>query len=156
MKTLALIACIGSMILAAGCGDSTSDDAAEQAAAAAKATQQQVSKLENQIQQQAAALRQQKRRASRQARRAARQAASTVKKQVVVDSAEASEPSGPPDVVGLTLTTAEQLLQQAGYQVDADNTDTMFGIMDTDNYTVCTQDDARGTIVPVLAQKYGC
>jgi hypothetical protein len=66
------------------------------------------------------------------------------------------EPEAVPDVVGLPLDVAEELFKKAGYKAAATNTDTTFGIMVPANYTICTQDDARGTIVPVLAQKYGC
>jgi hypothetical protein len=63
----------------------------------------------------------------------------------------------PVNTVGLPLDMAEELLRQDGYRVAAKNTDTTFGIIDPSNYTVCTQGQARGgTIVPVLAQKYGC
>lgn len=74
----------------------------------------------------------------------------------VAKKASKPKPSSPPDTVGLTLTLAEELLEEAGYRVDAENTDTALGIIDTDNYTICTQDPPRGTVVHVLAQKYGC
>jgi hypothetical protein len=63
----------------------------------------------------------------------------------------------PVNTVGLPLDLAEELLRQDGYRVAAKNTDTTFGIIDPSNYTICTQGEPRGgTIVPVLAQKYGC
>jgi hypothetical protein len=62
----------------------------------------------------------------------------------------------PPDVVGLTLPEAKKQLSAAGYKADVSNTDTTFGILVPQNYTVCTQDDPRGDVVPILAQKYGC
>lgn len=69
-------------------------------------------------------------------------------------SSQAGEPA--PDVVGLTLDVAEEELEEAGYEVRASNTDTTFGILVPSHYTVCTQDDPRGSTVRVLAQKYGC
>jgi len=66
------------------------------------------------------------------------------------------KPKAPPNVVDLPLDVAEELLEEAGYRVAATNTDTTFGIVVPENFTVCTQDEPRGKIVPVLAQKYGC
>lgn len=64
--------------------------------------------------------------------------------------------SSPPDVTGLTLPTAKRQLSDAGFKADVKNTDTMFGIMVPEHYTVCKQSDPRGDVVPILAQKYGC
>jgi beta-lactam-binding protein with PASTA domain len=92
--------------------------------------------------------------------------AETVERTTTVEAepagAEASSSKPPaqkqkaPNVVDLPLDVAEELLEEAGYRVAATNTDTTFGIIDPSNYTICTQDPPRGTIVPVLAQKYGC
>lgn len=66
-------------------------------------------------------------------------------------------PSGePPNVLGLPLPEARRLLKQAGYRTVAKNTDTTFGIIVPDNYTICNQGKSRGDLVVVLAQKYGC
>jgi hypothetical protein len=65
-------------------------------------------------------------------------------------------PSEPPNVVGLPLPEAQRMLKEAGYRTVAKNTDTTFGIIVPDNYTICTQGKPRGEIVVVLAQKYGC
>ncbi len=59
-------------------------------------------------------------------------------------------------MVGLPLDVAERLLRASGYRAEPTNTDTTFGIVLPENYTVCTQDDPRGKIVVMLAQKYGC
>lgn len=69
-----------------------------------------------------------------------------------------SEPTqaSPPDVVGLTLPTAKRMLKAAGFVPDPENTDTTFGIIVPENYTICEQDPPRGDVVHVLAQKYGC
>lgn len=72
-------------------------------------------------------------------------------------AAESSAPQeSPPDVTGVTLPTAKHQLTEAGYKADVRNTDTTFGIIVPQNYTVCKQSDPRGDIVPILAQKYGC
>jgi len=68
----------------------------------------------------------------------------------------AEEASEPPNVVGLPLPAARKAVERAGYEIKPENTDTTFGIYDESNYTVCTQDLPRGSIVVVLAQKYGC
>ncbi|HET8814186.1 MAG TPA: PASTA domain-containing protein [Solirubrobacterales bacterium] len=70
--------------------------------------------------------------------------------------AKPPQQASPPNVVGLPLDVAEELLEEADYRVAAKNTDTAFGIVVPSNYTVCTQSAARGDVVPVLAQKYGC
>lgn len=64
--------------------------------------------------------------------------------------------SEPPNVLGLPLPEAKRMLKQAGYRTVAKNTDTTFGIIVPDNYTICNQGRPRGEIVVVLAQKYGC
>jgi hypothetical protein len=74
-------------------------------------------------------------------------------------SAPAPEPAGcsePPDVVGLALPHAKQKLSAAGCSASVSNTDTTFGILVPENYTVCEQDEPKGNRVPILAQKYGC
>lgn len=68
-----------------------------------------------------------------------------------------SSPTGePPNVIGLPLPAAQHLLKQAGYKTVANNTDTTFGILVPENYTICRQGRPRGDLVVVLAQKYGC
>lgn len=62
----------------------------------------------------------------------------------------------PPNVIGLPLPAAQHLLKQAGYKTVANNTDTTFGILVPENYTICRQGKPRGDLVVVLAQKYGC
>ncbi len=162
MKKFTLIVAIGGALLLAGCGDSSSDEAAEKAAAAAEAAQEQVAELQDQVDQQTQELEDQRQAAKAADQRAKKQAQAAARKarqqaQASTNEQTAAEsPSEPPNVVGLTLTSAESKLKSAGYRVDAENTDTMFGIVNTDNYTVCTQDPPRGKMVHVLAQKYGC
>jgi hypothetical protein len=66
------------------------------------------------------------------------------------------KPTDPPNTVGLPLPDAEALLKEAGFKPAVKNTDTAFGIINPNNYTICTQGKPRGNLVPVLAQKYGC
>jgi len=62
----------------------------------------------------------------------------------------------PPNVVGLPLPAAEEVLEEAGFRAAARNTDTSFGIIVPSHYTICKEGAPRGKVVPVLAQKYGC
>ncbi len=62
----------------------------------------------------------------------------------------------PPNVLGLPLPAARHLLKGAGYKAIAKNTDTTFGIIVPEHYTICRQSKPRGDMVVVLAQKYGC
>ncbi len=87
----------------------------------------------------------------------------TVERTTTVEAAptptaeQASATKGePPNVLGLPLPAAKQMLQQAGYKTLAKNTDTTFGIIVPSHYTICNQGKPRGDIVVVLAQKYGC
>lgn len=73
-----------------------------------------------------------------------------------VETEAAPEAKEPPNVVGLPLPAARQVMKKAGYRVAPKNTDTAFGIVVEANYTICTQGKPRAGIVPVLAQKYGC
>ena len=66
------------------------------------------------------------------------------------------QPKSAPNVVGLPLPAAEQVLKAAGFTPAVKNTDTAFGIVVRAHYTICTEGKPRGTLVPVLAQKYGC
>ena len=59
-------------------------------------------------------------------------------------------------MVGLTLPAAKSALSGAGFTANVSNTDTLFGIVVPRNYTVCKQQEPRGNVVPILAQKYGC
>lgn len=163
MKKFTLIAVLG-VLCVAGCGsgDSEATDAANEAAAAATEAQEQLAELQEQVQEQELDMAAEKRAAKKAAKAAATKAAKKARAAARVEATQAAvvesepEPSSPPDVVGLTLPAAQSMLRSAGYKTDATNTDTMFGIMDPSNYTICKQDSPRGNLVPVLAQKYGC
>jgi hypothetical protein len=90
-------------------------------------------------------------------RAAARQAAraEAEKEEGAADTNEESS-SEPPTVVGMRLPEAESALSAAGFETQAENTDTTFGIVVRSHYTICTQSEPRGDVVTVLAQKYGC
>ncbi len=83
-------------------------------------------------------------------------AAAQPKQSSQTSAQESSQSQGPPNVVGMKLPEAQSALQSAGYTVKATNTDTAFGIVIPSHYTVCTQSEPRGSVVTVLAQKYGC
>ena len=61
-----------------------------------------------------------------------------------------------PDTVGMRLPQARTKLENAGFRVKAENTDTMFGIVVPSHYKICEQSDPEEGTVTVLAQKYGC
>jgi uncharacterized protein YceK len=85
-----------------------------------------------------------------------KQPASTSSESTAPEPPPEPEPSEPPNVVGLPLPAAEQLLREEGFKPAVRNTDTTFGILVPSHYTICEQDAPRGDLVPVLAQKYGC
>jgi len=154
-RVVALAAC---MLLVsfpvAGCGSGEGDEL-ELKAAEKKALQAEraLEEIRQERDREAAAA--EKRKAEARARKAqkakrSQEAAATAE---VEETPEAAEP---PNVVGLPLPAARNALEGAGYEVAPENTDTTFGIVVERNYTVCRQDPARGKVVVVLAQKYGC
>ena len=129
----------------AACGDADEDSAqpavevaaAEEAQAVAEEAQEQVAELEQELEEQT-------------------EQANSEPSQPEPETAPEPEEAEAPDVVGLTLPKAESVLKSAGFKPDASNNDTLFGIVVKANYTVCKQSPPRGSIVPILAQKYGC
>lgn len=140
------------------CGGASDEEAAQLRAAESQALEAE-RELEEVRQERAREEREVAQRAKREAqakkirreRRAVQRA--TQEEKVATEESATSEP---PDVVGLPLPAARKALKGAGYKAAPENTDTTFGIVVEDNYTVCTQDPPRGEIVVVLAQKYGC
>jgi hypothetical protein len=57
-----------------------------------------------------------------------------------------------PDVQGLPLDTAKQLLKQDGYQT-AVTDDAMFGVIIESHFIVCEQSSPRGKLVPLEVSK---
>jgi PASTA domain len=145
-----VLLCLFAGLVACGSSDST-DTAAEEAQAA---------KLEE-LQLEKEAAEQEAKQAQAEAEkevRAAKKAAA--KKKAASESAPepepAPEPEEVPDVVGMRLPEAESTLSAAGYTTEPENTDTTFGIVVSSHYTVCEQSEPHGSVVNVLAQKYGC
>jgi uncharacterized lipoprotein len=83
---------------------------------------------------------------------------SVAKEKAASESAPEPEPESEeaPDVIGMRLPAAESTLLAAGYTTEPENTDTTFGIVVPSHYTVCEQSEPHGSVVNVLAQKYGC
>jgi beta-lactam-binding protein with PASTA domain len=79
-----------------------------------------------------------------------------VKHEAAVESEPEPQPEEAPNVVGMRLPEARSTLSAAGYTTQAENTDTAFGIVIPSHYTICEQSDPHGSVITVLAQKYGC
>jgi hypothetical protein len=107
-------------------------------------------------------LRLEKETAEQEAKQAQAEAEKEVRaaKKAASESAPEREPAPEseevPDVVGMRLPEAESTLSAAGYTTEPENTDTTFGIVVPSHYTVCEQSEPQGSVVNVLAQKYGC
>jgi len=154
----ALVSALVLLCLAAGivaCGSSGSTDTTAEEAQAAKKLEE--LRLEKETAEQEA--KQAQAEAQKEVRAAKKAAA---KKRAASESAPESEPAPEPepeevpDVVGMRLPEAESTLSAAGYTTEAENTDTSFGILVPSHYTVCEQSEPHGSVVNVLAQKYGC
>src|SRR4051812_716884 len=89
-------------------------------------------------------------------RAAAKRAAAAEPEEEAAPVAEEESSSEPPNVIGMRLPEGESTLSAAGFNTQAENTDTTFGILVRSHYTICTQSEPRGDVVTVLAQKYGC
>lgn len=151
----ALVSALVLLCLATGvvaCGSSDSTDTAAEEAQAAKLEEL---RLEKETAEQEA--RQAKAEVEKEARAAKKAAA---KKKAASESAPEPEPEPEPeeapDVVGMRLPEAESTLAAAGYTTEPENTDTSFGIVVPSHFTVCEQSEPHGSVVNVLAQKYGC
>lgn len=154
MKTLVsalVLLCLVSGLVACGSSSDSTDTAAEKAQAA----RLEELRLEKETAEQEA---KQAQAEAKKEVRAAKKAAA--KKKATAESAPerepAPEPEEVPDVVGMRLPEAESTLSAAGYTTEAENTDTSFGILVPSHYTVCEQSEPHGSVVNVLAQKYGC
>jgi alpha-acetolactate decarboxylase len=94
--------------------------------------------------------------AAKAKRAAAKQAAASRAEATQAAEQEEESASEPPDVIGMRLPEAESALRAAGFRIQAENTDTTFGIVIRSRYTICTESEPHGGVVTVLAQKYGC
>ena len=159
-KATALVAAVLAAIVPAACGgDSEGDVTTTVQAAAEGPSEEQVASLERKLEkqkqkQQELEQEQEEQEQEEQEQEAAEAEAAEAPPEL--EPEPAPEPATPPDVVGLTLPKAESLLRSAGFKPDVSNNDTLLGIVDKANYTVCKQSPPRGNIVPILAQKYGC
>jgi hypothetical protein len=59
---------------------------------------------------------------------------------------------GAPEVRGLTLPAAEQLLRQKGYTADV-HTNALFGVIIPQHFYVCSESAPQGKLVVVDAEK---
>jgi len=153
LKSLAsalVLLCLTAGLVA--CGSSESTDTAAEEAQAAKLEELQ---LEKETAEQKA--KQAQAEAEKEVRAVKKAAA---KKKAASESVPEPEPEPEseeaPDVVGMRLPEAESTLSAAGYTTEPENTDTTFGIVVPSHYTVCEQSEPHGSVVNVLAQKYGC
>ena len=147
MKALAsafVLLCLATGLVA--CGSSDSTDTADTAAQEAQTAKLEELRLEKETAEQEA--KQAKAEAEKEVRAAQKEAAS--------ESAPEPELEEAPDVVGMRLPEAESTLSVAGYTTEPENTDTTLGILVPSHYTVCEQSEPHGSVVNVLAQKYGC
>lgn len=147
----ALVSAVVLLCLAAGlvaCGSSDSTDTAAEETQAAKLEEL---RLEKETAEQEA--KQAQAEAEKEVRAAKKAAA---KKEASSESAPEPEPEEAPNVVGMRLPEAESTLSAAGYTTEPENTDTTFGIVVPSHYTVCEQSEPHGSVVNILAQKYGC
>lgn len=151
----ALVSALVLLCLAAGlvaCGSSDSTDTAAEETQAAKLEELRLEKeTAEQEAKQAQAEAEKEVRAAKKA--AAKKKASS---ESTPEPEPAPEPEEAPNVVGMRLPEAESTLSAAGYTTEPENTDTTFGIVVPSHYTVCEQSEPHGSVVNVLAQKYGC
>jgi alpha-acetolactate decarboxylase len=149
-------------LVACGGGDSSSETSTQEAAAASAKVEElklEKEKAEAEVESVKVKAEQEALRAKVQARKTARKAAAKERARAQVQEDEPEEEvetAEVPNVIGMRLPQAQSALKAAGYQVRAENTDTTFGIVVPSHYTICEQSEPQGTIVNVLAQKYGC
>ena len=161
-----LFAILGASFGLMACGSSdkseTTSEASTAAESAAKssAAEQRIERIEQETKEAELEAALAKKEAAQQAAKAQKEAAKRAAAAEVEADAAATEEeeasSEPPNVVGMRLPEAESTLRAAGFQTQAENTDTTFGIVVRSHYTICTQSEPHGDVVTVLAQKYGC
>ncbi|HEX5988725.1 MAG TPA: hypothetical protein VFY75_00755 [Solirubrobacterales bacterium] len=157
ITSVLVVALLALGLVACGGGETTSDEPATGSAeesAQIEALRLEKEKAEFEAQTAKAEAQSEAREAAKEARREATR--STAKAQAVEEQESEPEAAEPPDVVGLRLPQARAALSAAGYTTRAENTDTVFGIVVPSHYTVCEQSEPQGSVVTVLAQKYGC
>lgn len=162
---LMLLAVVGLSLVLAACGGSGEGAATTEASSTAEsagkpsAVEQRIEKIEQETKEaelEAAVAKKEAAQQAAKARKAAARRAVAAEAEAEVPVAEEESSPEPPNVVGMRLPEAESALRAAGFETQAENTDTTFGIVVRSHYTICTQSEAHGNVVTVLAQKYGC
>lgn len=148
------------------CGSSSDTATVTQTSAAEtnpepSAAEKQIEKIERETKEaelEAALAKKEAAKEAAKARKVAAKQAAAARAEAAQELSEPEEESAPevPDVIGMRLPEAESVLRAAGFQTLAENTDTAFGIVVKSHYTICTESEPHGTVVTVLAQKYGC
>ncbi len=156
-----LLAILGALFGLIACGSSDESGTTSEASTAAESTaaEQRIERIEQETKEAELEAALAKKEAAQQAAKAKKAAAKrAVAAEVEADAAATEEEasSEPPNVIGMRLPEAESTLKAAGFQTQAENTDTTFGIVVRSHYTICTQSEPHGDVVTVLAQKYGC
>lgn len=156
-----LLAILGALFGLIACGSSGESETTSEASTAAEPTaaEQRIERIEQETKEAELEAALAKKEAAQQAAKAKKAAAKRAAAAEVEADAAASEEeasSEPPNVIGMRLPEAESTLRAAGFQTQAENTDTTFGIVVRSHYTICTQSEPHGDVVTVLAQKYGC
>ena len=156
-----LFAILGASFGLIACGSSDESETTSEASTAAESTaaEQRIERIEQETKEAELEAALAKKEAAQQAAKAKKAAAKrAVAAEVEADAAATEEKasSEPPNVIGMRLPEAESTLKVAGFQTQAENTDTTFGIVVRSHYTICTQSEPHGDVVTVLAQKYGC
>jgi hypothetical protein len=154
-SVLALIAiCLGLV----ACGESGEDTTAQDEAAQAKVNELKVEKEKAEVEAELAEKEAEAAKAQAEAQKAKKQKAHAPPTEPAAETEPEPEPEesgGAPNTVGMGLPEARRELEGAGFTVKTRNTDTVLGIIDPSNYTICSQ-NVQGSTVTVLAQKYGC
>lgn len=158
-----LFAILGASFGLIACGSSGEGETTTEASTAAESTakssavEQRIEKIEQETKEAELEAALAKKEAAQQAAKAKTAAAErTAAAEADTATAEEESSSEPPSVIGMRLPEAESTLRAAGFQTQAENTDTTFGIVVRSHYTICTQSEPHGDVVTVLAQKYGC
>lgn len=158
-----LFAILGASFGLIACGSSGESETTSEASTAAESAtksssgEQRIERIEQETKEAELEAALAKKEAAQQAAKAKKAAAKrTVAAEADAAATEEEESSEPPNVIGMRLPEAESTLRAAGFQTQAENTDTTFGIVVRSHYTICTQSEPHGDVVTVLAQKYGC
>lgn len=160
-----LFAILGASLGLIACGSSGEGETTTEASTAAESTakssavEQRIEKIEQETKEaelEAALAKKEAAQQTAKAKKAAAKRAAAAEAEADTAATEEESSSEPPNVIGMRLPEAESTLRAAGFQAQAENTDTTFGIVVRSHYTICTESEPHGDVVTVLAQKYGC